>query len=244
LPKKSKIKHPKSNIVNFPSFPMPFPNRFLPFAALAVLAIVALGIAWHFGWIQQAISLKDPLLEWCRVHPVALFLAIAILPSFAFPASPLLILAGVVWGSNPLACAISLAAVLINITWSHWLSAGVGRKIIQRLLGDHWEKWKSKSGSHDWRLAVALRLTPGVPLCAQNYLLGLLGMPLRYSLAVALPTSGLYVFGFVLTGGAIFEGKTGLLIFGFSLLVIACFVLKVIVLNIVNHRQLQPARQN
>ncbi len=207
---------------------MPPPSRRLLFAALALVAMTVLGIAWHFGWIQQAISLKDPVLEWCRVYPIALFLAIAILPSFAFPASPLLILAGVVWGSNPLACALSLAAVLINITWSHWLAAGVGRKIIQRLLGDHWEKWKSKSGSHDWRLAAALRLTPGVPLCAQNYLLGLLGMPLRYSLAIALPTTGLYVCGFVLTGGAIFEGKTGLLLIGFSVIIITSFAVKAI----------------
>jgi hypothetical protein len=31
-------------------------------------------------------SLKDSVFEWCRVCPVALFLAIAVLPSFAFAA--------------------------------------------------------------------------------------------------------------------------------------------------------------
>jgi len=194
--------------------------------AFALLALMALGMAWHVGWIQQAMSLKDPVLAWCRLHPMALFAAIAILPGLAFPAAPLIILAGVVWGASPSSCAMALLAVGINISWSHVLAAGFGRKLIQRLLGEHWEKWKSKTGSHDWRIAAVLRLTPGVPLCAQNYLLGLIGMPLRYSLAIALPTTGLYVCGFVLTGGAIFEGKTSWLIVGFLILIIASLAMK------------------
>ena len=196
--------------------------------AFALLALMALGMAWHVGWIQQAMSLKDPVLAWCRLHPMALFAAIAILPGLAFPVAPLIILAGVVWGASPSSCAMALLAVGINISWSHVLAAGFGRKLIQRLLGEHWEKWKSKTGSHDWRIAAVLRLTPGVPLCAQNYLLGLIGMPLRYSLAIALPTTGLYVCGFVLTGGAIFEGKTGYIILGFSLLLATSLAVNIV----------------
>ena len=189
-----------------------------------VLLLVSL--AWHKGWIHSALALKGPLLEACRVHPVLLFAAIAILPGCAFPAAPLFILAGAVWGANPGTCAVTLAAAIINISWTHAVAAGFGQKFIQRILGKYWDAWKSKTGSHDWRLAAALRLTPGIPLFAQNYLLGLIGMPLRHSIVIAIPTTGLYVCGFVLTGGAIFEGNIGLCILGLALLLVTSYAVK------------------
>jgi uncharacterized membrane protein YdjX (TVP38/TMEM64 family) len=211
---------------------------------LLVIGILLIGLclllAWKQGWIVNIINLRDPILVWCRANPIALFAAIAILPSFAFPVSPLLILAGVVWGANLHSCGLALAAVLINITWSHLLAAGVGRTIIQKLLGKYWEAWSKKSTPADWRLTCILRITPGIPLCFQNYLLGLLGVRLRDSLLIAIPTTGLYVCGFVLTGGAIFEGQTGLLVLGISILIAASLTLKLILKKISNRQPLQP----
>ena len=161
------------------------------------------------------------LLNWCRENPAWLFLAIAILPGFACPASPLLILAGVVWGSTASSCALAVSAILLNIAWTHSLSAGPCRRIISRILGERWERWQSMPRTNLWKLALMLRLTPGVPLFVQNYTLGLLGVPILHSLAIALPISGLYASGFVLTGGAIFKGHIGLVIAGVSLLAAA-----------------------
>lgn len=161
------------------------------------------------------------LLNWCRENPVGLFLAIAILPGFACPASPLLILAGIVWGSTASGCALAISAILLNITWTHWLSAGPCRAIVSRILGERWERWQSMPRTNLWKLAFMLRITPGVPLFVQNYATGLLGIPLLHSLAIALPISALYGSGFVLTGGAIFKGQTGLVIAGLSLLAAA-----------------------
>jgi uncharacterized membrane protein YdjX (TVP38/TMEM64 family) len=196
--------------------------------SLLLFGVIGLIIAWHLGWVEWAVSMKEPVLDFCRAHPVLLFAAIAILPGFAFPVSPLLILAGVVWGANLQSCGLALAAVLINITWSQLLAAGPGRKIIQKLLGKYWETWSKKSTPADWRLACILRITPGIPLCVQNYLLGLLDVRLRDSLLIAIPTQGLYVCGFVLTGGAIFKGQTGLLIIGISILIAASLTLKLV----------------
>jgi len=168
------------------------------------------------------------LLNWCRENPAGLFLAIAILPGFACPASPLLILAGIVWGSTASACALAVSAVLLNITWTHWLSAGPGRTIIARILGERWERWQSMPRTNLWKLALMLRITPGVPLFVQNYATGLLGIPLLHSLAIALPISALYGSGFVLTGGAIFKGQIGLVIAGISLLAAATIAINLI----------------
>lgn len=51
-------------------------------------------------------------------------------------------------------------------------------------------------------------------------------MPLWISLTIAIPTTGLYVCGFVLTGGAIFEGSLGAAIAGVSILITATIVVK------------------
>ena len=197
-------------------------------ALLATLLLIGISLAWNEEWLTKIINLQDPILTWCRAHPLALFAAIALLPSFAFPVSPLLILAGIVWGPTIQSCGLALAAVLINITWSHLLAAGVGRKIIQKILSKYWEAWNKKSTPPDWRLSCILRITPGIPLCVQNYLLGLLDVRLRDSLLIAIPTQGLYVCGFVLTGGAIFKGQTGLLVIGISILIAASLTLKLI----------------
>jgi uncharacterized membrane protein YdjX (TVP38/TMEM64 family) len=165
--------------------------------------------------------LFDLLLTWCRENPAWLFLAIAILPGFAFPSSPLLMLAGIVWGCNLRACAFVISALVLNIIWTHLLSAGPCRKIIARILGERWQRWQSMPRANLWKLALMLRITPGVPLFIQNYTLGLLGVPLLYSLAIAFPISWIYVGGFVLTGGAIFKGQIGLVIAGVSLLAAA-----------------------
>lgn len=78
------------------------------------------------------------------------------------------------------------------------------------------------------KLTLLLRVTPGVPLFIQNYAIGILGIPLRYSVLLAAPITGLYVCGFVLTGGAIFEGQIGVLILGISILIAATLTIKII----------------
>lgn len=195
---------------------------------IAALVTVLGFVFWKTGGLEWALALKNPVLGWCRSNPLILFAAIAVLPGFAFPASPLLILAGVVWGSNPLGCGLALLAVIINISWSHLLAAGPGNRIILRLLGSRWQRWQDIPAADHWRIACLLRVTPGVPLFVQNYMIGVLGVPLLHSLAIALPITGLYVCGFVLTGGAIFQGRIGLLILGISILVAATLAVKII----------------
>jgi len=195
-------------------------------AAFGLAGAVFLFIAWRMGFLEQLIGLKDIVLSWCRANPLILFVAIVFLPGFAFPVAPLLILAGAVWGSTPLSCGIALTAVLLNISWSHLLAAGPARGLLCGLMGNRWERWQNTPATDHLRVTCLLRVTPGIPLFVQNYMIGLIGIPLRFSLAVAVPITGLYVCGFVLTGGAIFQGRIGLLIAGLSLIVAAAIALK------------------
>lgn len=154
-------------------------------------------------------------------YPWAIFLAIAILPGFGFPASPLLLLAGLVWGSSATSCGLALAAVALNIVWTHGLARGPGKSVVIRLLGNRWDHLSTLPRTDLAKMAWLLRVTPGVPLFVQNYAIGVLGIPLRFSLLTALPVAGLFVCGFVLTGGAIFEGRTGLIVSGICLVAAA-----------------------
>ena len=196
--------------------------------SLLLIGGITAFFAWKAGWVTQAFELKNSVLSWCRANPVTLFAAIAILPGFAFPVAPLLILAGVVWGSSLQGCVLALAAVGLNIVWTHLLASGPLRGSIVSVLGPRFQRWQNMPSNDHLRVVCLLRVTPGVPLFVQNYVIGLLGIPLRFSLALALPITGLYICGFVLTGGAIFEGRIGIIILGVSLLLAATILVRFI----------------
>ncbi len=194
----------------------------------AVLAALAGFVAWQMGWVEWAITMKEPVLGWCRSHPIALFAAIAILPGLGFPASPLLILAGAVWGSDLGSCFIAIAATALNMAWTYAAAAGPARRFISRLLGTRWDRWRDMDRRNLLKLTLLLRITPGVPLVIQNYTLGLLAVPFVPYLLISVPINGLFVTGFVLTGGAIFEGSLGAAIVGVSILIAASIAVKMI----------------
>ena len=195
---------------------------------LAVLAAMAVAGAWKMGWVEWALAMKEPVLGWCRSNPVALFAAIAILPGLGFPASPLLILAGAVWGSDLRSCFIAIAATALNMAWTYAAAAGPARRLIARLLGTRWDRWRDMDRRNLLKLTLLLRITPGVPLVIQNYTLGLLAVPFVPYLLISVPINGLFVTGFVLTGGAIFEGSLGAAIAGVSILIAASIAVKMI----------------
>jgi uncharacterized membrane protein YdjX (TVP38/TMEM64 family) len=167
------------------------------------------------------LALKQLVESYGAQYPWAIFLALVLLPGFAFPASPLLLIAGAVWGSTATSCALALSAILINVGWTHLLAAGPCKAIVIRLLGKRGDRWSALPRADLIKLAWILRVTPGVPLFVQNYGLGVLGVPLHQSLLAALPLTSLYVSGFVLTGGAIFDGRFGLVLTGATLLIAA-----------------------
>lgn len=197
-------------------------------AALVFLAALCGFIAWKMGWVEWALAMKEPVLGWCRSNPIALFAAIAILPGFGFPASPLLILAGAVWGSNLGSCFIAIAATALNMSWTYAAAAGPARRLIARILGTRWDRWRDMDRRNLLKLTLLLRITPGVPLVIQNYTLGLLAVPFATYLLISVPINGLLITGFVLTGGAIFEGSLGAAIAGVSILIAASLAVKMI----------------
>lgn len=194
-------------------------NRLLLTAAGLIL-LTAVVVALLFGpeGFKQLWAMKDTVVGWCRSNPWFLFAALAILPAFGFPASALLLLAGATWGTSWKGCSIAVLGSALNIAWTYLAAAGPARRLVGRALGTRWDRWREMDRGNLIKLTVLLRITPGLPLCVQNYVLGLLAVPFPTYLAISIPINALFVAGFVITGGSIFEGKIGGAVAGVLLL--------------------------
>ncbi|MEM7790073.1 MAG: VTT domain-containing protein [Verrucomicrobiota bacterium] len=163
-------------------------------------------------------------------NPWALILAVATLPGFGFPVSPILILFGVVLGPRYgviTASIIAVAALGFCSIWSYALSAGPLRSILKKFIFKKRDLPKLTK-ENAYRVGFILRITPGIPYALQNISLGVIGLEFKTFLIVSLPIQSLYAVGFVVTGGAIFQGQTGLAITGFLLLVVAILVVRIL----------------
>lgn len=201
------------------------------FLVLTFVGACVAGVAWLThgpSFVAAVWQAKDLLIGWCRTYPLVMFAALVLLPAFGFPASALLLLAGAIWGSNWTSCALAIGATALNMSWTYLVAAGPARALIARLLGTRWDRWRSLGQKDRIRLAILLRVTPGVPLFVQNYVLGLLAVPFLPYILISVPINGVFVIGFVLTGGAIFEGHLGKAFFGVAVLVAAILVLRLL----------------
>ena len=78
------------------------------------------------------------------------------------------------------------------------------------------------------RLGLIIRITPGLPYALQNIALGVMGMRLKPYLMVSLPIQSLYTVALIITGGAFFEGQTGIALFGVLLFIIIILVARML----------------
>jgi len=169
---------------------------------------------------------KEQLIDLCQAHPVLLFFAIAILPGLGFPASPLLIAAGIAWGGGTRACCLAISAIAINMSWTYFLATGIGKPLLLRLFGKRLQKWEAPQGKNLYLITGALRLTPGIPFFLQNYALGIMGIPFLPYILISLPLNAIFVIGFVVSGGAILSGSIAHALVGLGLILLVTLLLR------------------
>lgn len=172
----------------------------------------------------------DQALAYLEANPWALLAAVAILPGIGFPISPLLFLVGVVLGPKyglPTTCALGILAQSLCTTWTYLLASGPLRNVLKRIISRQREL-PQLNESNALRLGLILRITPGIPYALQNIVLGVLGMRLKPYLLVSIPITALWTIGFIVTGGAIFEGRAGLAITGLLLLIVLIILTKML----------------
>lgn len=147
--------------------------------------LVALAIGAALG----ALALLYRQIEVDRLHRlarelngVAVFAALTLLPLAGFPVSVMHAVAGVRFGFR-----VALPLVALSILLQLLLSYALVR-LAPEFFARRLEPLRRRlpHAAH-WPLTLFTLLLPGAPFFAQNYVLPLMGVPLRIFLAVALP---------------------------------------------------------
>ncbi len=175
-------------------------------------------------------ALAEEARQFLEAHPWALVLALATLPGIGFPISPIFVLFGIVIGGRyglASACALGIAAQSTCTLWTYLLASGPLREFIRKHIARK-RPLPELTEANALRLALILRITPGIPYALQNVLLGAIGMRLKPYLMVSIPITALWTIGFIVTGGALFEGQAGLAITGVLLLVALILVTRML----------------
>lgn len=187
---------------------------------LLVAGLIGSWVAWKAG--VDLASLKKAwtqLNDYLVRHPGALFLALVFLPGLPIPTSALLFTAGVVWRHDPvMAVSLSMLAITLNLTWTYWLSAGPGRRLVEKMLAATAIQIPDLPRGDHLRLILVLKLTPGIPFFFQNYLLGFLRAPFMLYLPVSILCNGIIGTGLILSGVGVGDGNLKWAIWGISMI--------------------------
>ena len=206
-------------------------RRFHRLAAVGALAgIGAVLLAWKLGvdgpMLKSAWKQTEHYLQ---SHPWLLFAGLVFLPGLPVPTSALLLLAGTVWRERPvLACAVCLLAMAMNMSWTYWVAAKPGRGVVEKLLTAGSIRVPEMQRDNHLRFLLLLRLTPGVPLFLQNYLLGFFRVPFRLYLPVSVACNGLFACGVILSGAGVADGNLRPALTGVALIVLGLVVVQML----------------
>lgn len=176
---------------------------------LALATVVALN-----GDIRLLLQQAMDLLR--ASGPLVFFLAMALLPAIGAPLSFFCVTAGFAFAPQlgmGTVILLALAAIAANIALSYLLATRALRPLLQSILGRFGYQLPAVRPDNATDLIVLLRVTPGLPFPAQNYLLAMAGVPfIRYqfiSCLIAFPlNTAIIVFGEALLQG---RGRAALL---------------------------------
>ena len=167
----------------------------------------AISQAWHTAMTAMG-----------NAHPAVLFLALALLPLVGVPASPLIIAAGVRLGTGA-GFALVVAALLCDFSLGYWLARRWMRAPLTRWLAGRGHVVPVLAPADEAQFILLFRITPGIPLSVQNYVLGLAGVDFTRYLLISLPVQAVYALTFVWFGNSLADNAAWKLALGAAFLV-------------------------
>ena len=196
--------------------------------AMCVLGAGAGMLAWRLGVDAAMLKAGWKAIELVLTErPWLLFAGLVVLPGLLVPTSALLVLAGTVWRDHPImACGLCLVATALNMTWTYWVAARPARGLVEKLLAATTIQIPELPKGDHLRMILILRLTPGVPLFLQNYLLGFFRVPFRLYLPISIGCNGLISIGVVLSTAGVAKGSLMPVISGVALVVLGMVVVQ------------------
>lgn len=154
-------------------------------------ATLALGALVFFVWTAWNHEL---VAAWKReAGPLPFFTLMAVLPVIGVPITPLFLLAGAAFGTSA-GLLGSLLSLAVNLWLCHWIATSGLRPRLERLLRRYNYQLPDFRGhpQNTLKFSVLVKLAPGVPAFAKNYLLGISGVPLPIYFAVGMVVTGIY----------------------------------------------------
>jgi len=179
----------------------------------AVLGAMLIGAGYLWlpdSVVENGVRLVTGVWERLGDHPFLLYVLMVVLPAFAVPQSPFLVLAGMVYAETfgeGLGAAIAASAVGLNIVVSYFLTVGPLHFFVEKVLSKFGYRVPQIPAEDQLKFSFLVRVTPVFPLCVQNYILGLLKVPLGRYLLASWTTQVPLAFAIALTAGAILEGS-------------------------------------
>lgn len=173
--------------------------------AIIILVILA-PLVWVFRVellaLLQTLRIKTEVLS--KINPTFLVLSLAILPAVGVPASIFYIIGsiayGVTWG-----LIYSGIGVAINISLCYWIANSFLRKWIMLFLHKKGHKLITIPPKEARATIIAIRLMPGLPLSAQNYILGLAGLNFKPYFIYSWPTQMFWAIFFSLAANSVIQ---------------------------------------
>ena len=156
--------------------------------------------------------------------PLVFFGAMAFLPAIGVPVMTFLLPVGAIFGPTlgmPLVIFYSLIALAVNFSISFLLARYFLQSTVRRLLNRFGYQLPSLAGTQSTQLLVIVRVTPGIPFCIQNYLLGLTSVRFGSYFAISSLISWSFAVAYILFGEALIHGKGKVAILAVSLGIVA-----------------------
>lgn len=134
----------------------------------------------------------------------------------------------------------SVVALGLNQSLAYWLARRWLRKPIESWVRKRGKAVPSIPRADEALWILLIRVTPGLPLVIQNYLLGLAEVRFWLYVVLSLPLQIGYVFAFVSMGQAFKDSQVGRGLLAFSGLA-ALLVIVLLIRRIVSRRKQTPA---
>jgi len=172
----------------------------LRLAVLPILVVVALLLAWRFGYFNLA--RRDQLLRvvelarhnrWAAPSYV---IAYSVIAALGVPITVLSIVGGALFGATR-GVLLAWAGAMVGTVAAYLLARSIGQGSVRRFLGRHHLLGQLRKRSDFWAL-FRLRVLPVAPFAVLDYLAGLAGISLRVVLLATaigvLPAVGAYAY--------------------------------------------------
>lgn len=200
-------RHPDPSFIALSSL-----RKFIRPISLTLIAAAALW-AW-LNWDPQA------FMDWKReAGPVPFFAALTLLPLIGFPTTPFYILAGATFSPWVNLVAIPLS-LFINVGLSFILTHSFLKRWMIATLARLGHTLPVMDKRRTIKVALLIKIAPGVPAFIKNYLIGLSGIHVLPYFAICFGITIWYAAAFVILGDSIYDKDPRLAIIAVALMLL------------------------